>query len=339
MDPKTHKRLAILDILRSAGQPLTSTHIAEELESRGHHIKERTVRLYVQKMDEEGLTQSLGKRGRTITDRGIREVESSRILDRVGFLSAKIDQMMFDMDFDLATRTGSVVVNMTVVKPEHLVQCMDSISLVFKKGYAMGSLLTLFSPGDGCAGMIVPKGHIGIGTVCSITVNGVLLKGGIPTHSRFGGLMELQGGKPSRFVEIIMYDGTSIDPLEVFIRGGMTNYLGAVRTGNGRIGASFREFPAGSRERVIEIARKMDEIGLGGLMDLGTSGRPLFEIPVSPGVIGSVVVGGLNPMAIFEESGIRVQSRALAGLVDFDRLFRYEELASRLANMLGHPHA
>ena len=47
----------------------------------------------------------------------------------------------------------------------------------------------------------------------SITLNGVLLKHGIPTTSSFGGLLELREGRAIRFVEMIHYDGTSIDPL------------------------------------------------------------------------------------------------------------------------------
>jgi len=50
---------------------------------------------------------------------------------------------------------------------------------------------------------------------------------------------------------MIHYDGTSIDPLEVFIRSGMTGYLGAVREGNGLIGASYREIPEDSHEQVF----------------------------------------------------------------------------------------
>ena len=80
----------------------------------------------------------------------------------------------------------------------------------------------------------------------------------IPTASRFGGLLELRNGQSTRFVEIIHYDGTSIDPLEVFIRSGMTNYTGAIRDGNGRIGASFRELPADSRKRVQGLAEKLE---------------------------------------------------------------------------------
>ena len=87
--------------------------------------------------------------------------------------------------------------------------------------------------------MVVPEGSVGIGTVCSITVNGVLVAHGIPTNSRFGGLLELRDHKAVRFAEFINYDGTTIDPLEVFIRSRMTDYLGATRTATGSSGRAF----------------------------------------------------------------------------------------------------
>src|SRR3990172_3843703 len=113
-----------------------------------------------------------------------------------------------------------------------------------------------------------------------------------------------------------MYDGTSIDPLEIFIRSAMTNYLGATQTGNGHIGASFREFPAESREVVEQLAGKLKRIGMGGFLAIGRPSQTLLDIPVSDGRIGAIVIGGLNPVSILEERGIRAYSRALAGLID-----------------------
>jgi hypothetical protein len=156
------------------------------------------------------------------------------------------------------------------------------------------------------------------------------LKFGIPTNSRFGGLLEIQDRKPTRFVEIIMYSGTSLDPLEIFIRSGMTDYVGAVSTGNGRIGAGFREFPAESRPVVEDLARKLKMIGLGGFMRIGRPGQAIMEIPVGEGLVGAIVIGGLNPVAILEENNVRVHSRALAGLVDFQTLFHYREIEKHL---------
>jgi hypothetical protein len=198
----------------------------------------------------------------------------------------------------------------------------------------MGRLLTLFAPGEQVGEMLIPDDCIGIGTTCSITLNGILLDYKIPANSRFGGLLELVDGKPQRFVEIITYSGTTLDPLEVFIKSGMTDYLHATENGNGRIGAGFREVPAAAREKVIELAGRLEAIGLGGFMEIGLPGQPLFGIPVSEGSVGIVVIGGLNPIAILEESGIRLQSRALSGLVEFSRLFPFEELTDRAEALL-----
>ncbi len=324
------KQLSILGILRASDRPVCSSRITEELSALGHEVSERTVRFYLKRMDEEGLTQNCGKRGRQITELGLSELDSARTIERVGFLSSKIDRMTYRMNFDLTTKRGTVVVNVTIVDPKELAKYVNMISKVFAHGYAMGYLMTLMAPGERVGHITVPEDMIGVGTVCSITLNGVLLKYGIPTNSRFGGLLELQGGKPTRFLEIITYDGTSIDPLEIFIRSGMTDYVGAVETGNGRIGAGFREFPAEGRELVEELASKLGNVGLGGFMRIGRTGQSVLDIPVSEGRVGAIVIGGLNPVAILEETGLRTYSRAMAGLIDYNRLFHYEEFESQL---------
>ena len=121
----------------------------------------------------------------------------------------------------------------------------------------MGNRLALLAPGETLGHLTVPQDKLGFCTVCSITLNGVLLKHGVPTISRFGGLLELRDRQPTRCIEMIDYDGTSIDPLEVFIRSGMTNYMGAIRNGNGLIGASYREMPEDARDRVIQLGERL----------------------------------------------------------------------------------
>jgi repressor of nif and glnA expression len=329
------KMLAMLRVLKAAAnQPMSGADIQKALQLEGIEISERSVRLYLEHTDKEKLTASLGRRGRLLTEHGLHELGSAHIIERLGFLSARIDQMTFRMTFDLATRTGTVVVNTTLVQPRQLARHAGAISKVYEKGYAMGTQMALLKPGERCGDFAVPEGHVGLATVCSITLNGVLLKAGIPVHSRFGGLLELRRGEPIRFVEVITYEGSTIDPLEVFIRSGMTNYLGAIAKGDGRIGAGFREIPAESRERVTDLARRLHQAGLGGFLQIGRPGQPLLEIPVSEGMAGAVVIGGLNPAAIFEEKGERVFSRALSGLIEFERLFHYTELRSRLVDFI-----
>jgi repressor of nif and glnA expression len=324
------KRLAILRILRDADGALGSARITQQLAAMGYDVSERTVRFHLLDMDKDGLTRNLGRSGRAITQRGLTELDSARGFDKVGILSAKIDQMTYKMDFDLVSKTGKVVANVSVIPQRELARSIPWMTRVFSAGYAMGRLVGLLEPGEQVGQTAIPEGMVGIATVCSITVNGILVAHGIPTHSRFGGLLELRDHKPTRFVEFINYDGTTLDPLEIFIRSVMTDYVGATQTGNGLIGASFREVPADSRDHVLELARQMDRVGLGAIYLVGWPGQQLLEIPVSEGRLGLVVIGGLNPVAILEEKGIPIQhTGALAGLIDFSRLFSYQELTDR----------
>jgi HTH-type transcriptional regulator, global nitrogen regulator NrpRI len=333
MDKKERNRAAILGALRKMGAPANSVNLMQFLSAAGHNLSERTVRLYLAELDAEGLTVPRGKR-RMITEKGQNELRAVHAFNRVGYLSAKIDQMAYSMTFDMVTRTGLVVVNMSLVDPRQLAACQDDVREVFARKYAMGSMLALLPPGETLGEWTVPADKLGFCTVCSITLNGVLMKHGVPTTSRFGGLLELRDGRPTRFVEMIHYDGTSIDPLEVFIRSGMTDYLGAIKDGNGLIGAGFREMPENSRDLTVRLAERVSAIGLGGFMVIGWPDQPVLGLPVTPGRIGVVMIGGLNPISILEEHGYRVFSRALAGLLDYSRLFHFEELPKVLGQYL-----
>jgi len=330
MEKTQRHRVEILQVLSKLQERAPSGRITAALEASRHPLSERTVRLYLRQLENEGLTESQGRQGHVITEQGLAALRAAHVVDGVGFLSAKIDQMTFNMSFDLATRTGTVVVNVSLVDPQQLAGCVDQVCEVFAKGYAMGNRVALLDAGETVGKLTVPPGRVGFCTICSITLNGVLLKHGIPTTSRFGGLLEMRGGCATRFVEIIYYDGTTIDPLEVFIRSGMTDYLGAVRSGNGLIGASFRELPADSREAVLNLSNRLTAVGLGGLLEVGLPGQPVLGQAVPHGRLGAVIVGGLNPIALLQEMDQRIESRALAGQLDYHRLFPFEELPDAL---------
>ncbi|MBU0729394.1 MAG: DUF128 domain-containing protein [Proteobacteria bacterium] len=324
------KELAILRLLEKSDSPLTSSRLTESLKTMGFEVSERTTRHYCKELDSRGLTENLGKRGRKITEFGRNELGSARVFDKVGFLSGRIDQLTYRMSFDLARKSGTVIANISIVDADLLHRLVGQIQRVYASGYGLGRMMALFGPGERPGGIEVPPGMIGMATVCSITLNGVLLAQGVPAHSKFGGLLEIRGGKPARFVEIIKYEGTSLDPLEIFIKGGMTNVLGAIESGNGRIGVGFRELPADSRAHVLKLNGKLEKAGLGGFMLIGWPGQPLLEVPVNEGRIGAIVIGGLNPAATLEETGVKVGSRALAGMIEYERFFNFTEMDDRI---------
>jgi repressor of nif and glnA expression len=334
IDRIERKRLSILRLLAENGGPLSSRVITDRMNAMGQDMSERTVRFHLLAMDRSGFTEYIGKKGRRITDQGRQELSRARVVEKVGFLTSRIDQLTYEMTFDRRSLEGTVVVNLSYVRRENALEACRLMKEVYAAGYSMGTLAGLLTPNEQVGQLPVPEGHIGLVTVCSITLNGLLLAEGIPVTSRFGGLLELEGRIPTRFVAIINYDGTSLDPLEIFIKSGMTDYTGAVAGGYGLIGASFRDIPAAGRSAVESLARELVPVGLGGFMELGWPGQPLYGVPVNEGIIGAVVIGGLNPVARAEEAGIEVESRALSGLMEYQHLFHYSELEDRARELI-----
>ena len=318
------KIVTVLKILADAGKPLGGTRIAQKLQEYGIDLSQRMVRNYLLRMDQKGLTQSLGKRGRKITPKGKEELQSAFVIEKVGFVAAKIDTLTYQMGFSLRKQRGKIILNVSTINEGDLHRAIHHIESVFRAGLGMGRLVTLNLPGD--ENNNEERGKAVIGTVCSVTLNGIFLSEGIHATSRFGGLLELVKGQPLRFTEIINYDGSSIDPLEIFVKGGMTSVCQAALTGNGKIGASFREIPSVALAKVERIRKRLEGIGLGGILMIGKPGQPLLDIPVSEGRVGMIVAGGLNPLAAVEESNISTENIAMKSLYPFEQLIPFWKL-------------
>lgn len=323
------KRLLILQILKEHNGPLPSNKIEEILNERGVNISERTVRFHLQYLDQRGFTAYRDKKGRYITSKGMVELSRSHVYDQVGFLSAKIDEMTYQMSYDLDKASGKVLVNVSLIEASQLQQAIKLVSSFFKTGLSMGELITLFTPGEWVGETQIPNGYIGLGTVCSITINGILLSRGIPIDPLYAGILEINEGKAERFTALIRYDGTSLDPLEIFIKARMTSCSHIAETKSGMMGASYREIPSSSRDEVLQIREQLIKAGLNGILEVGFPGQSLMNIPISYNRCGIIVGGGLNAIAMLEEAGMDVVSKALSGSITVDRFFPYQELGKR----------
>jgi repressor of nif and glnA expression len=329
LDTATRKRtIAILRALDKAGRPLGATQLVRELEVIGVDVSQRTVRYYLTAMDSDGLTRRCGKRGREITSLGSEELANAFVAEKVGFVSAKVDELSCQMTFDPRRCRGTIILNVSTVPADQLGDALREVKATFEAGLGMGRYAVVGHPGQTLGRLRVPDGRFAIGTVCSVTINGILLSAGIPAASRFGGLLELDDGRPVRFTEMIRYDGSSLDPLEIFISGHMTRVREAVQTGRGIIGAGMREIPAVAVSKVRKLCEKLEAIGLGGVIAVGKPNRPLLEVPVPEGRAGLVVAGGLNPLAAAREAGVNTHNKALTGLFEFEQLVEFGQLDS-----------
>lgn len=318
--------VAILRVLYNTPGPLGAERIASDLHNAGTDISERAVRTYLAEADEREWTRNLGRRGRQLTDAGRYEVEHALVIDKVGFIAAKVDQLAYQMTLDPETHKGDIILNTATLHPKDLHGALSAMWRVYEANLCMGRLLVLAHAGETIGRFRIPSGRCGIGTICSVNINGLLLRAGIATTSRFGGLLELKDGHPRRFTEIINYDGSSLDPIEVFIRGFMTSVTKAARTGSGIIGASFREVPVAALPAVRRVAVLSEKLGLGGILALGGPNQPLLDVPVPHGRAGLIVCAGLNVMAAVVEAGISTTSAAMSSMCDYGILSDYREI-------------
>jgi repressor of nif and glnA expression len=321
------KVIAILRVLNDSQEPMGGKVIAQCLKECGVELGERAVRYHLKLMDERGLTRLVGRRdGRVLTERGIEEVKCALVKDKVGFAISKIELLAFRTDFDCEKRCGLVPVNVSFFPNNKFTKALQAMKPAFEAGFCVSDLVAVASEGERLGELVVPQGNTGLATVCSIVINGCLLKAGVPMDSRFSGILQMFSHQPLRFSEIIYYTGCSLDPSEVFIRARMTSVREVARRGEGRVLANFREIPAICRPIAEEIISRLGEAGLGGLLLMGHTSEAVAEIPVELNKIGMILIGGLNPVAAAEEAGIEAENYAMSTIIEYRNLIKFEEV-------------
>jgi repressor of nif and glnA expression len=323
------KTKSILRVLAGSAEPLGSIVIARKLKDHGVDLGERAVRYHLKLMDEQGLTRLAGRRdGRVITELGQKELKQGLVKDKVGFAISRIELLAFRTTFDMEKRTGLVPVNVSVIQKQDFQKALRIMKPVFNARLCVSNLVIMAGGGNRLGDLLVPDNKIAIGTVCSIVVNGTLLKAGVPMNSKFGGLLQIEDRNPLRFIELIHYDGCSLDPSEIFIKARMTSVNQVVKSGNGTILANFREIPALCRPLAHEVITRLAKAKMNGVLCVGNVSEPICEVPIELNRVGMVLIGGLNPIAAVEESGIEVETHPMSTVVDYQNLIDFEEITA-----------
>jgi len=304
----------ILSVLRDNKQngAMGATVISKELEKKGFEIGERAVRYHLKHLDDKGLTKKISPRkGRIITEKGEEELKMELVGERVGFVLGKIKELIYKMDYSLENENGTIIINMSIVNTEDIDSSLKVMNEVIKRGWAPSPLIKILEEEEVIGNLQIPKGKIGIATVCSVTIDGLLENEGIPVSPRFGGVLEIKDGMPKRFTDAIAYQGTSIDPLEVFASRHMTSYKNILGDGSGRILANLREIPIAARNQAIEVIESAKNRELNAVLKVGSPASSLYGLPAGVNRIGVVIAGGINPAAAVEEKGIEIETIAM----------------------------
>ena len=323
MSESEYRMIEILRVLAKREQPTGSKVIADELKEKGFNLGERAVRYHMQILDEKGYTEKKGYSGRVITDLGREKLEKGLIYDQVDFIYSKFEEMIYLTDFTYMTQQGNVVVNTSTIYNEESINIMKEI---YKSGLSVSPYVNIKEDKI--------TGEIEVTTICGTTIDGVLLKEGIPTQPQYGGLLKIEDYQPVKFTEIISYKKTSVTPLDAFANSNLTSVLDVINNGCGLIPANFRLIPGVARERTIEILNELTKIGIGGVIGLSEEGEDLLGLPVPEGMVGMAIIGGITPFCAVKEMGEDIDLRIAENLYDFNSL---KPITSKMISPLKPP--
>lgn len=257
------KITANLKILSDSAEPLGGRTISRRPREQSVNLSERAVRYHLKLVDERGLTYcECQQDGRSITQPGLDELRSALVCDKVGFVFSRIDLLAYLAALDLNRRSGYIPIDVSLLSRNEFSMAMDIMKRVFIAGLSVIDLVSVAAEGERLGDVVVPQDKVGFATVACAFINGVFLKAGIPITFRFGGLLQMRNREPLRFVDLIEYNGSTLDPFEIFIAGKMTEVDGVSQHGTGKILASLYEIPMPSIPAALEIIDKLKETEL-----------------------------------------------------------------------------
>nr|WP_319377200.1 DUF128 domain-containing protein [uncultured Methanoregula sp.] len=234
----------------------------------------------------------------------------------IKFVNHNIEDYAIQVTFDPEKGTGDVVYNLSLIKNEDLEFAISVLRDSYRAGISVSGLIKLIPSGERIENITIPEGCTGICTMCSITFDGLLIRRGIPVNPIGGGVVEIENRVPIRFTHIIMYEYTTIDPLQVLISQKTTSVTNVMRRGSGNILANIREFHMEAEPLVGIVLDELADSCYSGILEVGMPNLPLLGVPVSPQYVAIAAIGGTNPLAVIREGDRWVQIQAMKGLMD-----------------------
>lgn len=314
------------DVLRLVEQhgPIGSIRLVDLMHQHGYSIKDRTVRLILSELDERGLTVKVPGKGRTLTDRGERELRRGNVAGRLERVRTRIATMTSQVSYDPSDDTGSLVVSSATVRTETLDRVLSCLERLDDTPFGPILAAVTNSPATGSdrRRLLVPS---------SITLDGVLLTHGINAELRTAGIVEYEptepnadqgdgetGGSIRRYVDVINGEGSSIDVISLLIETDRPTVTPVIDGETGLLVADDRTVPLNRLDeaRDLSIATRST---LGGVIKIErpreeqrSTGRDL------PWGFGSVTYAGTGELALaaLHESGLIEEWNTLYGVED-----------------------
>lgn len=226
---------------------------------------------------------------------------------KITFLLNKAYNFIQSVDFNIETHEGNLIANVSYINKYDLDEAIEIMKNTYKK--SKNCINPYYKIIEN------PKNdQVGIATVCSLSIDGVLINNGISSTPKYGGLLEL--GKKPLFVELISYNGSSLDPHGIFIFKNMTSINNNKQK---KMLASLKEIPIIAREQTKEILDKFSKINF-PIYKIGKPREMIYNAKIDNYNFGVATGSGLNPIAAIKEEKLDVKVKALHGIITLDEM-------------------
>ena len=240
----------------------------------------------------------------------LKEVEHE-IQPKIPFLLSKTWNLIQQVNYDVEKRKGDIISNVSYINKDDLDISLEIMEEAYNSNpkYINPYYQLINHPDD--------DDKIGISTICSLSIDGILIDNGIMSNPRYGGLLELT--EPPLFIDLISYNGSTEDPHQIFLAKNMTSITGAI--GPNKILASFKEIPHISREYAVYLLEILKNIGF-SIYKIGKPREVTYNAKADNYNFGVVTGSGLNSIGAIKEKGIDVEVKAIEKLIPFEKMDR-----------------
>ena len=230
---------------------------------------------------------------------------------KLTFLLSKSWNLIQQVDFDIEKQKGEIIANVSYVARDDLDSALSVMEDTYNRNpkYINPYYKLIAHPDD--------ADKVGIATICSLSIDGILINNGIMSNPKYSGLLELT--EPPLFIDMISYNGTTLDPHKIFLSKNMTS-ISAV-DGPNKILASVKEIPYITRDYAVQILDILNNIGF-SIYKIGKPREVVYNSKVDNYNFGVITGGGLNSIGAVKEKGIDIEVKAHEKLIPFEKMDR-----------------
>jgi repressor of nif and glnA expression len=322
LDERAYDLLRLID----RHEPIGSIRLVELMKRHGYAIQGRTIRLTLSDLDERGLTEKVPGKGRRLTTAGREALETGHVNARRERARARIATLTSRVTYDPIEDTGELVVAAAYLDESVVGQALETVAAL--ETTPLGPCPVAIDTAD-----VTEPGDYRLAFPSSLTLDGVLLSGGINARLVTGGIAEYDpgpgeqavspsdpaeaGGGISRYIDVINGEGSTVDIVSLLLEADRTTVGDVVDNGQGQVIIDNREFPMTRFEEGRDFAIETRD-ALGGVVDLR---RPRGNGPFPMGApdwefcsLSYAALDGLG-LGLLTERGITEEWTTLYGTV------------------------